>query len=488
MRYTFKPKGRRVWRGRYRLQDEKNITDISLDTWDRQVAEERLRKIVNEKDREKEGMIAPGSIRNAAQRKLVDHLDDYIADLEKAKRSNDYIYHVEKRVKRLIAECPWPHCTDITPDSFQNWRTQQHGKSAKTLNDFLNAASSFCNWMMRQARTSANPLKYVSHVQVRGNETVRRRAFTDDEMRRLLAVAGSHKIVYLTAVCTGLRRSELAALKWGDIDLDTDAPVIKVRASTTKNRRAALLPLQDGLADELRRYRPASWAADDFAFAAGIPSMKIYKKDLRTADILFMDAQGKRADFHALRHTYCTNLARAGVSPWLAMKLMRHSDINLTTRVYTDAGKLPSREAVGRLPDFFPMIGKKCDVSRQRSRESGFTGQAVSRMVTDGEEDELRETIDSIDESHYLALAGATGQKPKMAERGGFEPPVPVYPVRRFSKPLLSATQPPLHFVTSCLRGGHFRLRPSGYAGQAATSPQTNAECIPTSRRVGKNA
>jgi hypothetical protein len=34
----------------------------------------------------------------------------------------------------------------------------------------------------------------------------------------------------------------------------------------------------------------------------------------------------------------------------------------------------------------------------------------------------------------------------KLAERGGFEPPVDFKGLRRFSKPLLSTTQPPLHF------------------------------------------
>ena len=96
---------------------------------------------------------------------------------------------------------------------------------------------------------------------------------------------------------------------------------------------------------------------------------------------------------------------------------------HLTTKVYTDAGKLPLRESLGRLPDFFPALGKSCDVSHQRSQESGFAGQMVSRVVTDGEENDLRETIASIDESHDLALAGATGQKNEKMEAGGFEPP-----------------------------------------------------------------
>ena len=50
-------------------------------------------------------------------------------------------------------------------------------------------------------------------------------------------------------------------------------------------------------------------------------------------------------------------------------------------------------------------------------------GQMVSRVVNNGEEDDLRETIASIDESHDLALAGATGQQVEKMEAGGFEPP-----------------------------------------------------------------
>jgi hypothetical protein len=36
----------------------------------------------------------------------------------------------------------------------------------------------------------------------------------------------------------------------------------------------------------------------------------------------------------------------------------------------------------------------------------------------------------------------------KLAERGGFEPPVEFLTLRRFSKPLLSTTQPPLRFLS----------------------------------------
>ena len=59
----------------------------------------------------------------------------------------------------------------------------------------------------------------------------------------------------------------------------------------------------------------------------------------------------------------------------------------------------------------------------------------------------------------------------KLAERGGFEPPVEVYPLRRFSKPLPSATRPPLRVektgrAESSRRGA--RACPAGETGLGA--------------------
>ena len=57
-------------------------------------------------------------------------------------------------------------------------------------------------------------------------------------------------------------------------------------------------------------------------------------------------------DFHSLRHTLGTNLALAGTAPRVAMEAMRHSDIRLTTKTYTDTGLLPVSDAVAKLPSF----------------------------------------------------------------------------------------------------------------------------------------
>lgn len=121
----------------------------------------------------------------------------------------------------------------------------------------------------------------------------------------------------------------------------------------------------------------------------------------------------------------CTNLGCAGVSPWVAKELMRHSDIKLTTNTYTDAGKLPTREAVGRLPDFFPITkgGAVSEVSDLvpylHSHESGFSGQSVSSAVNECEKGDAGKRPINIGGSHGLSLRVTKSQKSKMAERGG---------------------------------------------------------------------
>ena len=300
--YEYKAAGRRIWRGRIRLDGQRKAKDVSLQTRDHQVAKERLRKMREEMEREAEGLILPGTIREAAHKNITAHLADYVADLEKSGRSDAHVYHVDKRIQRLASECGWNLPKDMSADSFQAWRTRQRDKSPKTLNDFLSAASSFCKWLVRNGRMLDNALKLVSHVQERGHETFKRRAFSDDEMRRLLAVAGVRRPVYLTAVSTGLRRGELAALEWGDVDLDTEQPVLKVRACTTKNGRAALLPMGVTLTNTLRELRAPSWSAADIVFTDLMPTMDRMKKDMAAAGIIPTDARGQRGDFHALRH------------------------------------------------------------------------------------------------------------------------------------------------------------------------------------------
>jgi hypothetical protein len=83
-----------------------------------------------------------------------------------------------------------------------------------------------------------------------------------------------------------------------------------------------------------------SVARHDLVFGQFIPEMDEFQADLEAAGIPYVNETGEYADFHSLRKTFATELAKAGVATRVAMELMRHSP-KLTTKIYTDAGMLP---------------------------------------------------------------------------------------------------------------------------------------------------
>ena len=359
--FVFRPKRRtsgrialsRFYVGRYQIDGMATPRDVRLNTLDKQVAERRLREIVAEYQQERDGIIPPRALREAAERDMLDHLCEYIADLECTGHDDEYVSHVNYRVRILAADLGWKRLRDMNPDAFQRWRSHHLKERApKTLNEFLNSLTAFSNWLVKNGRLATNPFKHVDRIDTVGRERVQRRALTDAEMRRLLAVAGTNRIAYLTAVTTGLRRGELDALIWEDISLAQEPALLTVRAETAKNRRAAELPLTEELAEALRQHKPVDAGPSDRVFLHGVPSMKIFKRDLRVACIEQVDQRGRCVDFHALRKTLCTNLARAGVNPWKAMRLMRHSDIKFTVKTYTDTTQLDLNREIAKLPSF----------------------------------------------------------------------------------------------------------------------------------------
>ena len=310
----------------------------SLGVTDKQVADKKANEFREEKEREAAGILEPKVIRSAAARPLAEHLEDYLSDLEKrnrAGRNGRGARQLKMRVCTLLKECNWKVAYNINADSFIAWRSRQKN-SARTLNHYLQAMVSFLNWMERVERIKGNPLKFVGKIDERGQSKRVRRAFTDDELRRLVTGCGPRGIVYLTAARTGLRQEELHQLIWEDLRLDEEIPVVRVRIVCAKNKKEEHVPLVPEIAEALREHRPADYAPSDLVFPNGIPRSRRMQRDCKSNGIAYCDESGRYADFHALRYTWATFLQRHGIAQRFAMKLLRHSDIKLTSKVYTD--------------------------------------------------------------------------------------------------------------------------------------------------------
>jgi len=254
---------------------------------------------------------------------------------------------------------------------------QRQGLSAETRNHYLRAIKNFCNWMVKDGRAPENPIKTLSLVNSRPDRRVNRRALSVDELRRLLestargpvryGMTGPERaLLYRLAVETGLRASELRSLRVGDFDLDADPPTVTIQAAYAKNRRTDTLPLRHETARALKRFF-ANKAPGERAFRVppNYDTADMFRADLEAAGIPYVDESGRRADFHALRHTFITNLARSGVHPKVAQTLARHSTITLTLDRYSHTVLTDLSEAVSILPDLDAADAGEADHTRQ---------------------------------------------------------------------------------------------------------------------------
>jgi integrase len=228
---TGKRKVGRYWHGQYRLEGDAEYTRVSLRTTDKRVAQQRLDELVEREERLRAGIIAPVAQTEAANTSLADHLAAFIEYQRRRNCSRGYTQKIDQRVTKLIAECAWKRVRDVTAESFIAWRHAQT-LTPKTLNDYQHAIHAVLAWLKKTGRIEVNPIESVGRVDGCGKQSFVRRAFTDEEVGRLLAVSETRRPIYLLALHTGLRLGELRALRWDDIDLER--AIIRLRAEATR--------------------------------------------------------------------------------------------------------------------------------------------------------------------------------------------------------------------------------------------------------------
>ena len=410
----------RVYSGRYKLAGDANYTTVNLGVTDKQVAQQKLRRIIQEAERDREGLGVSKAESDCLNAPLPDLLDAFVGELERLGRASDYTRHISSRVLALCKACGWVRLRDVSGDGFRQWRTVKKA-SVKTLNEYQNAIQSLLNWIEKTKGVKLPAFDSVEHIAARGRQSFERRALTVAEARALLSVSPlKRRAAYALALYTGLRRGEIEALEWRDIRLEEKQPLISVRASTTKNSKPAHIPMHNDLVGILTEWRGMGIDESVLVMPDGIPENKYgLWIDLKSAGIAREDPCGRRVDFHALRHTTCTLLQAAGVSTRVAMEIMRHSDIRLTANIYTYAGGLPTADAINNLPSLF---------GAERGTHIGThflvpDGQPVSLSVTGENKTPDAQPVGSqavVSACHNLSASGALSP---MVLGGGLEPP-----------------------------------------------------------------
>jgi len=178
----------------------------------------------------------------------------------------------------------------------------------------------------------------------------------------LLQLKSCFRLMVILDVTTGLRRSELFALKWRDVDfsglrLDILRSIYLGQVGNCKTEASQKpVPLDGRLAADLWLWRETSpyKQDDDWVFASPHTQGKypfwpdtVLQKVIRPAAL--RAGITKRVGWHTFRHTFSTLLIANGENVKVVQELMRHASSRCTLEIYSQARIEAKRQAQQRL-------------------------------------------------------------------------------------------------------------------------------------------
>jgi integrase len=339
-----------VWYAKYRLPDGRQVQKKigpawmgrgrpAAGTFTRRTAEDWLREVLDQARRGTlPGLVATGAL-------FDDACDEWLRYVEqerdcKPSTLRDYRSTVQAH---LLPAFGGVRVEDVTPGAIERWRARlntRRGRDRQPLsNRTKNKLVTVLHGIFERARKvyglPLNPVASVERLRARF-DPMRFSFYTPEEVQALTRAAGSEQdaAVFLTAAFTGLRRGELVALRWREVDFARQT--IRVSASYAngeltlpKSGKGRSVPMAPPVASALARLgQRERWTGPDDLVFVGAGGSYLDASALRRRYVVAQRAAGLRPlRFHDLRHTFGT-LAVEHVASLVELQAwMGHADI-----------------------------------------------------------------------------------------------------------------------------------------------------------------
>jgi integrase len=231
----------------------------------------------------------------------------------------------------------------------------------KTKGNIRNVMAVVFNCAMRWGIVDlgTNPIALV-RVKDISRRQAEPRILTATDIQALIAALRTepHRTMVIVALSTGLRCSDLFALKWLDFNWDDLSILVRrgivdsvVGEVKTKYSQAGL-PLDPALAEILFTWKRTSVFAreGDWVFASQYKAGELPLRPTAVLEDYIKPASvaaglGNNVGWHTFRHTYSSTLRQLGVDVKVQQELLRHADIRTTMNIYTQAVSEQKRAA-----------------------------------------------------------------------------------------------------------------------------------------------
>jgi integrase len=277
---------------------------------------------------------------------LGEYIGRWLAHYAATARSPYTLEQVRWACKHILSELGAVPLNRLTPLMVQDFLDRKRlaglkPKSVKHLRDTLrNALNRAIEWGILKE----SPMGRVRLPTLRQTDPP---FWTAEQLAAFFDYAGEHRYfaAYYLAAATGMRRGEVAALRWEQVDLERGTISVRGRTKTESSRR--LVPLSPDTIEVLRFHRERHGGGTYLFPAEKAPDKPV------TGDVLYktFTRLRKRAGlpylpFHGLRHTFATLMLTAGVHPKIVAEFLGHAEARLVMDRYSHLIPSVKREAI----------------------------------------------------------------------------------------------------------------------------------------------
>ncbi len=233
-----------------------------------------------------------------------------------------------------------------------------------------NIMSTVCSHAVRYGWMNANPIRAVRQSAKRERFVV---PLTAEEMQQLFAKLGQReRTLVLLDVPTGMRRGEVLATQWCDIDFNKNT--LNIRKSiwhqhvgpVKTEESEKTMPLGEEIITDLLRWRKETPYAKDqdwiFASARMKGRQPLWPEAIMRNYICPAALRAgitKHINWHVFRHTFSTLLAENDEDVKTVQSLMRHANSSITMDIYTHAVSSKKRRAQAKVVEMILPVGKR---------------------------------------------------------------------------------------------------------------------------------
>ena len=271
---------------------------------------------------------------------------DYINYVRNIKQLRTWKKRVEqiKTLKQYFGDKELINYSSKDIDDYKSFRMQT--VKPATVNRELSTLRHLFNLAKRWKKFFGdNPVSVSGLLR---EDNLRKRVLLLDEEARFLECSAQHlRPIIMTALYTGLRKSEILSLVWKNVDFNNN--IIIIPSFNNKSKKEKTVPLSSILRKLLLELKLKNSSVSEYVFLddkeSNIKSIKTaFGNACRRADI-------KELVFHDLRHTAGTRMLESGVGIVEISEILGHSSIELTRRRYLHPNK-SLRDAVEKLANF----------------------------------------------------------------------------------------------------------------------------------------